>query len=503
MSRRRSLVSIARLSLIAGVASLLVGGVIVVVGFTKLLEGRHLLLDVVYPANLRVQELRTALLDQETGIRGFAITRDERLLEPYRRGSVEAESITSELIDGYHEIDGNDAVLAKVAVIDDAMQRWRTDVAAPILDAPVPEAELDATILRSKEAFDDVRRQVDGLATLVAADRVAFAAELETATTQVVIAMVAGMGLLATFGFWQAWLLRRQVVAPLERLMVDAEAVRSGERERPIEPSGPDEIVLLGERLEQMRSTIVTSAVDLERSNRDLEQFAYVASHDLQEPLRKVASFCQLLEQRYGDELDERGRTYVAFAVDGAKRMEALINDLLAFSRVGRTTDHFQLCDMQGIARHAASLLDDRLDAGRVDIGELPPVMGDPGLYASLFSNLLGNAVKYRRPDVALHVTIEAERVGTDATTREWRFSCQDNGIGIDERYREKVFVIFQRLHGRDEFDGTGIGLALCKKIVEFSGGRIWIDDPTDGVGTRVCWTLPIPPTEAVNDERP
>src|SRR5690606_24836778 len=206
-------------------------------------------------------------------------------------------------------------------------------------------------------------------------------------------------------------------------------------------------------------------ARDLERSNRDLEQFAYVASHDLQEPLRKVASFCQLLQRRYAGKLDERADQYIAFAVDGAQRMQQLINDLLAFSRVGRTTENFERVDLGAVATAAAEQLEQARQelGGEIVIGALPTVLGDPGLLQLLMANLIGNGLKFHREGVPPVVRVDARRDGD-----VWEVSVTDNGIGIEPEYGDKVFVIFQRLHGRDAYSGTGIGLALAKKIVEF-----------------------------------
>ena len=224
----------------------------------------------------------------------------------------------------------------------------------------------------------------------------------------------------------------------------------------------------------------------MRRSNAELEQFAYVASHDLQEPLRKVASFCQLLEKRYGDKLDERGTEYIGFAVDGAKRMQVLINDLLTFSRVGRlNADPHRGRPRRCAGRRAGQPGHrDRGDPAPRSCGpphRCPHVDGDPTLLTMLWQNLIGNAVKFRRDGVAPRIVIDASRAPA-STPMTWLFSVSDNGIGIAEEFADKVFVIFQRLHGRDAYSGTGIGLALCKKIVEHHGGSIWIDTSyTDG----------------------
>jgi len=309
---------------------------------------------------------------------------------------------------------------------------------------------------------------------------------------------------MATFLIAAALGLRRGVIRPIARLAGEVRQVVSGEVEQRVHADGPREIVELGEDVEAMRRHIRAElatlqeahrlldeqARDLERSNRDLEQFAYVASHDLQEPLRKVSSFCSMLQRRYAGQLDDRADQYIAFAVDGAQRMQRLINDLLAFSRVGRTTSGFEAVDLRALGETAVTQLENvRAEAGgTVEVGDLPTVQGDPALLRQLLLNLVGNALKFRREAVPPVVRVTAERTGD-----EWEIAVADNGIGIEPEYAEKVFVIFQRLHGRDQYSGTGIGLALAKKIVEFHGGRIWLDTtPRDEPGTTVRFTLPL-----------
>ncbi len=273
-------------------------------------------------------------------------------------------------------------------------------------------------------------------------------------------------------------------------------------------PQGPKDIRAIAADVEDMRQRIVEEldaarsarsqlaeqALELQRSNAELEQFAYVASHDLQEPLRKVASFCQLIEKRYGDKLDERGTEYIAFAVDGAKRMQILINDLLTFSRVGRLNPTLDDVDLGATLDDAIENLDTAItEAGAEIVREglpLPQIKGDPTLLTMVWQNLIGNAVKFKRDGVVPRVVIDCEQSANDAGG-EWTLTVTDNGIGIPEEFSDKVFVIFQRLHGRDAYGGTGIGLALCKKIIEHHGGSIWIDNSFTG-GTRFRFTIPV-----------
>jgi PAS domain S-box-containing protein len=235
------------------------------------------------------------------------------------------------------------------------------------------------------------------------------------------------------------------------------------------------------------------SKEDLERSNTELAQFAYIASHDLQEPLRTITSYLQLLKRRYRGRLDESADDFIDYAVDGATRMSRLIQDVLAYSRVGTRPKEFILTDSDTLVRAAVSDLRARIEetGARVVHDGLPTVWGDDAQLGQLFQNLIGNALKFRRPDAAPHVMISAERQG-DA----WTIRVRDNGIGIAPEQAERIFQIFQRLHTREEYEGTGIGLAVCKKIVERHGGRIWVES-TPGQGTTFLFTVPALPDAA------
>jgi light-regulated signal transduction histidine kinase (bacteriophytochrome) len=247
-----------------------------------------------------------------------------------------------------------------------------------------------------------------------------------------------------------------------------------------------EEIRLSHQEVENAHGLLSEQARELERSNRDLEQFAYVASHDLQEPLRKVASFTQLLQKRYGGSLDERADQYIDFAVDGAKRMQRLIQDLLSFSRVGRTGVPREDVELEGVLTAALSELSERIEETGAEIvhDPMPVVHGERALLQQLFVNLVGNSLKFRDPERAPQVRIEVRSMRA-----HWEISVVDNGIGIDAQYAERVFVIFQRLHPREQYPGTGIGLSLVKRIVEYHKGRIWIE-PAAGGGTIVRFTL-------------
>ena len=225
---------------------------------------------------------------------------------------------------------------------------------------------------------------------------------------------------------------------------------------------------------------------ELSRSNSDLQQFAYIASHDLQEPLRMISSYLQLLERRYKDRLDTDAIEFIAYAVDGAIRMKTLINDLLVYSRLGTQTKPFKLTDCNQVVQQAIANLRMAIQENQVQmiLGDLPTIPADATQLNQLFQNLISNAIKFRG------TTAPKIEIAADHQAEGWRFWVRDNGIGIDAEYAERIFIIFQRLHSRSSYPGTGIGLAICKKIVERHGGQIWVES-TVGQGSTFYFTVP------------
>jgi light-regulated signal transduction histidine kinase (bacteriophytochrome) len=232
---------------------------------------------------------------------------------------------------------------------------------------------------------------------------------------------------------------------------------------------------------------------ELERSNAELEQFAYVSSHDLQEPLRMISSYLQLLQRRYQGNIDEKADKYIYYAVDGAARMQTLINDLLEFSRVTTRASEPEPTDSEFVLNQVLSNLDLYIKENRatVSYGSLPKVIADSTQLAQVFQNLIINGLKFHSEETPI-INICAEK-----KAKEWVFSVQDNGIGIDPQYSEKIFEVFKRLHNKEAYPGTGIGLAVCKKIIERHSGRIWIKSEL-GKGSTFYFTLPINPRDAL-----
>jgi signal transduction histidine kinase len=467
------------------------------------------LVDNIQPARVAAYQLQAALRDQETALRGYAIAADRQFLDPYFEGQRAERSAADDIRThlGYRR-----ETIDDLEAIERAAADWRASYADPLIAGVTPGNPTvlgNGTAERGKAEFDRLRALFEVQNEHLAVARQAGVDELHRVRgwRDGVLA-----GLIATFFAMTvllAVLVRGAVTRPMATLAAACRRITEGNFGERIVPRGPKDIRAIAADVEDMRQRIVDEleasrsaqqaldeqTIDLRRSNAELEQFAYVASHDLQEPLRQVASFCQLLEKRYGDKLDERGVEYISFAVDGAKRMQVLINDLLAFSRVGRLNATSTEVNLDAALDTALTNLSTAIEESGAQIVRpaegLPHVDGDPTLIVMVWQNLIGNAVKFRRDGVPPKVVIECDRrVGDGDDEDDWIFTVTDNGIGIPQEFTDKVFVIFQRLHGRDAYGGTGIGLALCKKIVEHHGGNIWIDTST-AEGTRFYFTLP------------
>lgn len=245
------------------------------------------------------------------------------------------------------------------------------------------------------------------------------------------------------------------------------------------------------DRLDELVHQLNETVEELERSNKELEQFVYVASHDLQEPLRMVASYTELLADRYQDKLDEKAHKYIRYAVDGARRMQVLINDLLALSRVGTKGRPPEPTDCGEVLAGVLKSLEKTIkeSSAEIVIGDLPTVMADPGQIGQVFQNLISNSIKFRS-EAPPRIEVTARRKGTF-----WEICVADNGIGIDPEFHDRIFTIFQRLHGQGKYPGSGIGLAIVKKIVERHGGQVRVESAA-GQGARFIFTLPAADSE-------
>ncbi|MGH2864260.1 MAG: sensor histidine kinase [Solirubrobacteraceae bacterium] len=475
-------------------------------------EQRRVVLAKVEPALHAALELETALVNEESGVRGYLLSGKRELLEPYGLGRVQEARAYTTL---QRLSDAGGQVLARDAQAVQARARaWQQQFALPILHtSPKLLNDSHTRVLAGKTLFDSIRARLGRLHSDLARRLASSERELSSDADLLKGALLVAAALILSSLIGAGLLLRRILTRPLAALGRDTEQVAAGDFARPIAIVGaPREIVQLGGEIESMRRQIVhelatvqaagaaleAQAIELSRSNAELEQFAYVASHDLQEPLRKVASFCQALERRYHGQLDERADQYIEFAVDGAKRMQLLINDLLAFSRVGRSGHTFELLALGDILEQAISSLSRTIaeNGASVESQALPTVRGERTLLVSLFQNLISNAVKFRGSQAPV-VRLAAERQGD-----QWQLSCTDNGIGVEAGYAERIFLIFQRLHSKEAYAGSGIGLAMCRKIVEYHGGRMWLE-PGHSPGARFLFTLPVATEPTANEEAP
>jgi signal transduction histidine kinase len=467
------------------------------------------LIDVIGPMRTASNSELSDLVNQETAIRGYALNQSPENLALYHTA---ADDQTKQET----AISGNPAITPRIsdglATVVSLSNRWRAMYAEPVIAAVQAGDIARATALLgadSRAAFEQIRSAVAAMQQDMQAIRDDSIASVKDTSTTLLFVLIVAVVIVVAGAIGLLVALQRLVIGPVTDLAAQVRRVARGRYDQDIGTVGPPELERLAEDVDSMRRQIASDLAEVElarqqveaanvaleakaeellRSNRDLEQFAYVASHDLQEPLRKVASFCQLLQRRYQGQLDERADQYIAFAVSGAQRMQRLINDLLAFSRIGRTTSGFTEVDLDRVVADAVSQLEPTLEAAGAEVSwsGLPVVHGEEQLLGTLLTNLIANAVKFRRPEEPPRVEVSCRTVD-DA----YEISCVDNGIGIESAFADKVFVIFQRLHPRDAYPGTGIGLAIAKKIVEYHGGAIWVDTDHTG-GAAIRFTVPV-----------
>ena len=484
--------------LLFSVGAVVAGGIALV----SLHDARNRVINVIDPATLAAQQLDNALVNQETGVRGYALSAEQSFLSPYTAGVAAEQTAINTLRQLASQLPAK--TTSDLNSVTDQAQAWRTRYAQPTIAqvARTGKPVVSPDIITGKTDFDALRATVATLQADVTSARSSALATLNDAGTTldaVFIAVAIGLALIVLL---LALGLRATAIRPLHRLADQVRLVAGGDFDHEVTVRGSREVTQLAADVNTMRERILQElsatqennailqahATELQRSNSELEQFAYVASHDLQEPLRKVASFTQLLQRRYAGKLDARADQYIDFAVDGAKRMQALINDLLAYSRVGRSDREPALVSSDAALTQARANLGEQIEetGATIETGHLPLVLAELPLLIAVFQNLLNNALKFSGE--------KAPRVVVTVRRDEpfWLFSFSDNGIGIEPEYAERIFVIFQRLHERSAYAGTGIGLSMTRKIIEYFGGRIWLDTTFTG-GTRFYFTLPMP----------
>ncbi len=416
-----------------------------------------------------------ALIDAETGQRGFIITGEDRYLEPYYLGLRNLdESFTrmSSLSAGEPAQAERIAALEKVA-------RSRMSILAANIERFRQSGRAGAA---STELLDPGKREMDAARTLIAEFLADERLRLEARTQNSVRS-----GKSAAFTVVAANLFALALLGVIYFLVSRylAERKRS---EHALRASNE----FLEQRVKERTSELDESNQELERSNRELQDFAFVASHDLQEPLRKIQAFGDRLVTKHGPELSEQGRDYLGRMQSAAGRMHTLINDLLTFSRVTTKAQPFEPCDLDQIAKEVLNDLEVRLqdNNAHLEIDTLPTIDADPLQMRQLLQNLIGNAIKFHRPGVPPIIKIKGTLTGRPDGKEMLTLTVTDNGIGFDEKYLDRIFTPFQRLHGRDAYEGTGIGLAVCRKIVERHGGTLTAESEP-GKGSTFVATLP------------
>jgi signal transduction histidine kinase len=405
-----------------------------------------------------VDRVQLAILQMETGQRGYLITGQEAYLSPYDEG----RRTIATALDEFARFDlvtmGLSAPKVPIAqlVADKAAELDKTvtlrhDVGAAAANQVLETGAGRKTMTTLRDELDGLRLQADA----VIGDQ---QEHMQNEAYQTIALIMAGLLLSGALAATSVALLRHEIIARL--------AFETALQERQVE---------------------------LARSNAELEQFAHIASHDLQEPLRMISSYTQLLARRYANKLDAEANEFIAYAVDGTKRMQRLINDLLNYSRIASAANPLEPVDLEAALDDTLKDLEIRIeDCGATVTHEpLPTVRADPVQMRQLLLNLIGNGMKFRSPERTPAVRVSAEREG-----RDWRFGVRDNGIGIETQYFKNLFQIFKRLHSGDEYPGTGIGLAVCKKIVERHGGRIWVESAF-GQGSTFLFTLPAMETQS------
>jgi len=408
------------------------------------------------------------MTDAETGERGYILTGDDSYLAPYLRGLSEVRETSAAVrkltADNPHQQSSLNAVEPLIAERLRELQeriQVRRNAGLAAGAAAMREGPGKEYMDRVRATISAMKSEEERLLTLRSAELATSSRKTRTVLVLGELLAILSLGI-AGFIIHAEMQHRRQAEDQVRKLNADLER-----------------------RVAERTAELAERAKDLERSNMELQQFAYVASHDLQEPLRTIASFTQLLAKRYGDKLDDKAREFIAFAVDGSKRMQTLINDLLSFSRVGTQGRRLVSVSTDAVLDAVLKNLKRGIEESRAIITRdpLPIVLADELQLSQILQNLIGNAIKFRRNQAA------TVHIGAERTASGWSMSVRDNGIGVAPEHSERIFVIFQRLHTKTQYPGTGIGLAICKKIAERHGGRIWLE-PTPGGGSTFTFSI-------------
>ena len=425
----------------------------------------------------RNSELYSNLQDMNLGSRGYAFTGEKELLEPYNDGKKSLLSNFDKLKELTADNPKQQTSLEELKTASEGFTRQTEEII---------KTRSQQLVLQQKGEMDRVR---DKLKAIADEEKRLLADRQNLANTFTWIGVgVLGLEVLVALGLVAASWTSVKTYSVENRKQLDAMANEISQRKLS-EEALSKERTALAEEVEQRKKTeqaLKITTVNLTRSNADLQQFAYVASHDLQEPLRAVTGFLTLLSKKQKDNLDQDSQTYIKHAVEGAQRMRDLVNDLLAYARVESRAKEFQTVRLADVVEQAQKDLSVSIEEKDVTItaSDLPEVAGDASQLGLLFQNLLSNAIKFHGEEKP-KIDINAQRRPDD-----WLITVKDNGRGFEMEHAEKIFIIFQRLQGRDKAPGTGIGLAMCKKIVERHGGTIWVDSELDK-GSTFYFTLP------------
>lgn len=431
----------------------------------------------------KLDQLLSTVQDAETGQRGFLLTGEASYLMPYTEATSALATRLSQVTASApaHGIALNTVaeltrvVQAKMAELQHAVDLRRTAGFAAAL------ALVETN--RGQGYMTEIRRLVGEMRNQQLAT---FRREFELQRRrQLQLDLVLGCGVLSGFiVVFMAYRFNLRYVRERDRIEREIRSLNERLEMRVKQRTA---------ELEAQTKELEVRTADLQRSNADLSQFAYVASHDLQEPLRMVASYMGLLGRRYQAQLDETAQKYIRFAAEGATRMQTLINDLLSYSRAGTQAIEKRRVAAEGVLKSALQNLEVaiRESGARIHSDPLPVIEADEARLVQVFQNLIANSIKFRKPDLRPDISVRAKNSG-----EEWVFEVGDNGIGFDPRYTDRIFQVFQRLHGPGEYPGTGIGLAICRRIVEHHGGRLWAESET-GVGSTFFFSLPLVPESA------